>query len=240
MKKIIRVTRHSLDWVPILEKASLIAICYLLFNCECAADEDIGQVTITMNLPFKTNPSRVWQIGYSADNTLSVDQFRLCTFSDTTDVIGMWHPSSSSDGYYPYTGQNRETSSRVSKSNGWAVEAGQIAMEGSNTGQYSLLRFVVPVTGTYKLIGVFKGVHYGLSSTDVHILVNSTSVLNEIIEGYGGDPKFHTIEGPHPTAPFEKEFTLKKNDIVTFAVGYGPNKTHYNDTTGLTVLIEKK
>ena len=30
---------------------------------------------------------------------------------------------------------------------------------------------------------------------------------------------------------------LKANDRITFAVGYGENKTNYSDTTGLSVRI---
>jgi hypothetical protein len=53
--------------------------------------------------------------------------------------------------------------------NGWAIRPGEVAMEASNTGQYSLIRFVAPVAGTYKINAHF-GVHFGLSSTDVHVL----------------------------------------------------------------------
>jgi hypothetical protein len=60
--------------------------------------------------------------------------------------------------------------SRMGSNNGWAVRPGEVAMEASNGGQYSLVRFVAPVAGTYKITAQFAGIHFGWSSTDVHVL----------------------------------------------------------------------
>jgi hypothetical protein len=53
----------------------------------------------------------------------------------------------------------------------------------------------------------------------------------------GGDPAFHEIKGTSPTAAYKGRVRLKAHDIVTFAVGYGKNKTNYCDTTGLFARI---
>jgi hypothetical protein len=111
-------------------------------------------------------------------------------------------------------------------------------MEGSNTGQYSLVRFVAPKAGTYKITAQFEGVHFGLSSTDVHVLHNGKSLFDADVNGYGGDPAFHKIEGSSPTAEYTGEIKLRAHDIVTFAVGYGKNKTNSCDTTGLFAHVE--
>ena len=213
--------------------AFFVGLC-LLSHCK----NNITKPEVSSNLSFTVNSDGLWQIGYSADSTLSLDQFRLCTFPDTSDIIGMWHPSKDPNGYYPYLAQNRSEKSELSKTNGWATRPYQIAMEGSNNGQFSLLRFIAPVTGVYKIRAVFEGIHFGLSTTDVHILHNSNSIFSELIEGYGGDPFYHKIEGSHPSATYENSLSLKKNDILTFAVGYGANKNHYSDTTGLLIFIE--
>jgi hypothetical protein len=110
-------------------------------------------------------------------------------------------------------------------------------MEASNTGQYSLVRFVAPQAGTYKVSVRFEGIHFGLSTTDVHLLYNATSLFDADIEGYGGDPAFHKVEGASPTAVYSGQVELKANDTVTFAVGYGKNKTNYCDTTGLFAQV---
>jgi hypothetical protein len=76
-----------------------------------------------------------------------------------------------------------------------------------------------------------------LSTTDVHVLKNSVSLFDAYVEGYGGDPAFHRIEGAHPRASYSGIANLKAGDVVTFAVGYGRNHTHTCDTTGLFARI---
>ena len=67
-------------------------------------------------------------------------------------------------------------------------------MEASNVGQYSVVRFVAPASGTYTISAKFAGVHFGLSTTDVHVLHNGSSLFAADIEGYGGDPAFHKLK----------------------------------------------
>jgi hypothetical protein len=206
---------------------------------------------LSADFSFRDNPSRasgskVWQYGYSETNSLAPDQFRVDVQSDRTDMkcdptgsIGFWHPAASSGpgpGYYPYVAYNTAKQPQVG-CKGWAVRPGEVAMEASNSGQYSLVRFTAPVAGTYKISAQFEGIHYGLSTTDVHVLHNATSIFDADIDGYGGDPAFHKVEGASPTANYSGHVELKANDTVTFAVGYGKNKTNSGDTTGLFAQV---
>ncbi|MCW3125502.1 MAG: hypothetical protein JWO03_1160 [Bacteroidetes bacterium] len=200
---------------------------------------DYEQPTISGGLSFEHNPSGDWQVGYSADTSLALDMFRLSTYADTSNIIGVWHPASGPSGYYPYVAQNRDTVTRVEPNGHWAARSGQLAMEASGTGQYSIVRYVVPVSGRYVLSATFEGIHYNLSSTDVHILMNATHLLDDQIDGYGGDPAYHAITGTHPSSSYRDTLQLQQHDILTFAVGYGANKTNYNDTNGLLVWLER-
>ncbi|WP_158752031.1 hypothetical protein [Acidobacterium sp. S8] len=204
----------------------------------------ISQVATTFDLStdfsLQHNPNGVWQYGYSASNSLDLKEFRLDGYADQAAPIGFWHPSFSKGpgpGWYPYIAHNSSKNTMFGSSNGWAARAGEVAMEASNTGQYSLVRFVAPMAGTYQISAQFEGIHFGLSSTDVHVISNDTQLFSADIDGYGGDPAFHKVEGASPTAAFSGKLTLKKGDIVTFAVGYGKNKTNFGDTTGLFVHI---
>ena len=49
-------------------------------------------------------------------------------------------------------------------------------MEASNIGQYSLVRFTAPSAGIYAISARFEGVHFGLSTTDVHVLHNAAAM----------------------------------------------------------------
>ncbi|HEX4488684.1 MAG TPA: hypothetical protein VH088_20565 [Terriglobales bacterium] len=194
---------------------------------------------------LKENPHGPWQYGYSETRSLSPGQFRLDKSTGTLGEIGFWHPSVSDSpgpGYYPYVAYNPSKDTQLGSSNGWSARSGEFAMEGSNSGQYSIVRFVAPVKGTYSVQAHFAGVHFGLSTTDVHVMHDEKSLFAAEIEGYGGDPSSHPVQGASPTANYDGEAKLKANDIITFAVGYGKNQTNYGDTTGLfaeVVLIKK-
>ncbi len=198
--------------------------------------------TFDMSADFslQNNPNQVWQYGYSETNSLDPSLFRFDKSTGTLDQIGFWHPSVSDrpgPGYYPYIAHNSAKQTQRGSSNGWAVRAGEIAMEASNSGQYSLIRFVAPSAGVYNVTARFEGVHFGLSSTDVHVLHNAKSLFDADIEGYGGDPAFHEVKGASPTAAYSGQIDLKANDTITFACGYGKNKTNYSDTTGLFAQV---
>jgi len=197
-----------------------------------------AQTTFDLAADFslQENPHKVWQYGYSETNSLAPDQFRFDKYSDGGSPIGFWHPDASKGpgpGYYPYVAYNTTKQSQAWPSaNGWVVRGGEVAMEASNSGQYSLVRFVAPVAGAYKISAQFAGVHVW-STTDVHVLHNGTSLFDADIDGYGGDPAFRKVEGASPTASYSGQIEMKANDTVTFAVGYGKNKTNSGDTTGL-------
>ena len=195
---------------------------------------------LSADFSLTTNPGKVWQYGYSATNSLAPDQFRLDHYVVKSDPVGFWHPAGGTPtqaGYYPYVAHNSTTHSQTDPTHGWAVRPREVAMEASNSGQYSLILFVAPAAGTYKVTAHFEGVHFHLSSTDVHVLHNSDSLFDADIDGYGGDPSFHVIQGTHPAASYSGAIRLKAKDKLTFAVGYGKNKTHFNDTTGLFVRV---
>jgi hypothetical protein len=216
----------------------LLLLNYYLVSCK----REVTDLPLDLSpvLSFEKNPYSNWEIGYSLDTSLNPEKFRRSVFTNTSTLIGMWHPGAGSTLYYPYTGQNRDSVSILDISTQWALRTRQIAMEGSNSGQYSLLRFLTPSPGTYRIKVTFEGIHFGLSSTDVHVLLNNTRLYDDLIEGYGGDPTFHPIIGTRPTITYEDLLTLVPGDIITIAVGYGPNKNHFNDTTGLLIILVKQ
>lgn len=212
--------------------AAIIVIIFGLFAQEPTTFD------LSADFSFRDNPNKVWQYGYSATNSLAPGEFRLDQYADAAGTVGFWHPAKGpGPNWYPYIAYNSTRKSQFGSSNGWAARPGEVAMEASNIGQYSLVRFVAPVAGTYKVGAQFAGVHFGLSTTDVHVLHNGTSLFDADIDGYGGDPAFHKVEGANPTASYSGQVELKANDTVTFAVGYGKNKTHYGDTTGLFAQV---
>jgi len=191
-------------------------------------------------MSFTHNPNGVWAYGYSATPSLHPDAFRPCGTSDVHDAIGFWHPTgleAGDAGYYPYVAANSSGRARVDPTARWALRPHEVAMEASNDGRYALVRFVAPVAATYRLKARFAGVHFRLSSTDVHVLRGATSLFDADIEGYGGDPAFHGVTSRQATAVYSTRLALGAGEVLTFAVGYGRNRTHFNDTTGLVVRV---
>lgn len=214
--------------------ASLFLLLAVLTPTETVFDLSTG-------FSFQNKTGLVWQYGYSATNSLDPSGFRTDEYADPSGPVGFWHPSVSQGpgpGWYPYVAYNQTEQSQFGSMKGWAVRPGEVAMEASNSGQYSLVRFVAPRKGTYHIAARFEGVHFGLSTTDVHVLHNATSLFDADIDGYGGDPEFHKVEGANPAAEYTGKVKLDANDTITFAVGYGKNKTNSCDTTGLFAKVE--
>jgi hypothetical protein len=226
--------------------AAIVAVVVMGFASSALVAQADTIFDLSNDFSVEANPNKVWQYGYSDSNSLAVDQFRLDKFANSNDTaanasgcIKFWHPTANKGpgpGYYPYIAFNSSKQSEVG-CKGWAVRPGEVAVEGSNIGQYSLIRFVAPMAGTYRVSANFEGIHYGLSTTDVHVLHNDTSLFEAYINGYGGDQAFHKVEGADPSAKYSGEVAMKAKDIITFAIGYGKNKTHYGDTTGLFAKV---
>lgn len=217
-----------------------VAVRLLSFVLVCSGAQSQTSFDVGADFSLEKNPNGVWQYGYSLTKSLEPSEFRLDTQTEIVDATGFWHPAENKGpgpGYYPYIAYNRTKETQYGSRKGWAVRAGQVAMEASNSGQYSLIRFVAPRRGTYRITARFEGIHFGLSTTDVHVLHNSSTLFSANIEGYGGDPGFHKVEGANPRAEYSGEIVLQENDTVTFACGYGANKTHFGDTTGLQARI---
>jgi hypothetical protein len=187
----------------------------------------------TFYLDGTTEIGNAWQFGFSATPSLKADAFRPSTYVDKREALQMWHPAAGNDGYYPYVALNTLPET-VEVFKGVIVRPMQVAMEGANDGRFSLVRFVAPATGVYWLQTQVEGIHVGPSTTDVHILLADHPLFDAWIEGYGGDPKFHAVVGVSPTARYATLLDLHKGDIVTFALGYGFNRTHFGDTSGIT------
>lgn len=192
----------------------------------------IASFDIGADFSLTQNPNGAWRYGYTNAAAALASQFQLDTYAARTVPIGFWHPDAQ-NGYYPYLAENSGGSTVADPTGSWALQPGEVAMEGSATGQYSVVQFVVSRPGTYEINASFAGIHFRLSSTDVHVLVGDVSIFDAQIAGYGGDPAFHAVQGASPTATYSAMRALRANDVISFAVGVGPSRDNTNDTTGL-------
>ena len=97
------------------------------------------------------------------------------------------------------------------------------------TSEYSVLRFVVPASGSYQLLGTFTGRDSGPATTNVSILLNSGV----------GSPLFTgdiNINGGGNAASFNLTQSFSAGDTLDFSIGDG-NGTYFNDSTGLKLSV---
>ena len=99
------------------------------------------------------------------------------------------------------------------------------AHPGSN-GDYSILRWTAPNQGSYFLSTIFSGLE-NLTTSDVHVLYNGTSLFDENIDGFGLTAARN----------FSTNLSLATGDTLDFAVGFGSNRNYFNDTAGIQAVI---
>jgi hypothetical protein len=186
---------------------------------------------------LSANPNGPWRYGYTRGTRLARAEVVPAKMSEPKGDVGFWHPASGASGYYPYVAGNLGASTARDATGSWAVRPGELALEASKVGQYAVVEFTVPTAGAYVIAADFSGIHKRLSTTDVHVLLNDDSVFSATIDGYGGDPALVPRKGASPTATYRATLTLRAGDVLTFAVGAGPDHKHLNDTTGVVVTI---
>ena len=103
-------------------------------------------------------------------------------------------------------------------------QPGQLAEEGGETNQVSIIRWTAPFSGTFTIAATFSGLSSHGDSSDVHVLLNGISIFNA-----------NVIGSPSPQS-YSNTRNLVASDIIDFVVGNGGNGA-LEDTTGLSASI---
>lgn len=103
-------------------------------------------------------------------------------------------------------------------------QPGQLGFHPGPSDENAVIRFTAPDTGPYTLASTFTGLDRKPTTTDVHVLVNSSSIFDGIVNAFGSGPTFSTL------------LTLNAGDTVDFSVGFGAGG-FANDTTGLAATL---
>jgi hypothetical protein len=176
------------------------------------ADDIAGSFSIA------SNPNGAWSYG-----SLSGSTFTPFTVSSPAVGSGFWTTSS---GFPVVVGNN--TGATVFYST-WAGPTDTLILHPDNTGIASDVRWKAPSAGMYSIGGLFEGVDYqGPTTTDVHILLNGSSLFSDNISSYLVPSKFTILK------------SLSSGDTIDFAVGYGVDGNYFFDSTGLSGSITKE
>lgn len=203
-------------------KFQLILIIAALLSC--AARPSLA-LTFDASDDFSSshNPNGIWSYGWSSSLGSSLN---LYTDPVVNGELNGWiYPpiTSLNSPFVWHNGtENLITSGTVK------IEANQIVFHPGPSGQYSIVRWTAPEAGNYSLATTFAGADYiGQTTTDVHVLHNSTSIFNDLINGFGESS----------AKSFTSTLQLMAGDTIDFAVGFGSNGHFYYDSTRLAATL---
>jgi len=170
---------------------------------------------IAASFSIASNPNGPWTYG-----SLSGSTFTPLTVSSASVGSGYWTTGAG----FPVVLANN-TGSTVNFSS-WSLPTDMLNLHPDPTGIESDVRWTAPSSGTYSIAGLFEGVDpSGPTTTDVHVLLNGSSLFSDNISSYLVPSAFSFLE------------SLSAGDTVDFAVGFGTDGNYLFDSTGLAGSI---
>ena len=99
-------------------------------------------------------------------------------------------------------------------------------------GEMSVVRWTAPSSGAVKIEGRFQGIDTGGTGPTGGTTTAVAMVHNLAATLFEGN-----INGYDSKVPFSMSKSVSAGDTIDFSVGYGSNRTYFNDSTGLSVTI---
>ena len=187
-----------------------------------AADNIVGDFSPS------SNPTGNWSYGFTS--TLG-GTFNLFTTSTTQvppnqlpcdGTVMFWTTPSG----FPLVGHN-PSGMTVTCSSTVSVPNDVLTMHPGPSGAQAVVRWTAPASGTYAIQGFFEGLDFvGPTTTDVHILLNSSTSL------FSGN--ISSFEVP---LTFTLSLSVSAGDKIDFVVGFGSDGNYLFDSTGLKGTI---
>jgi hypothetical protein len=170
------------------------------------------------------NPSGVWTYGWS---TALGTPFVRSEINGVVEGLDYWAgpvAEPSRPGRFPLVIDNG-TDHSIFAFGTVVIGSGVLAMHPGPTGEYAVLRFTAPSAGSYSLSSAFSGIDIRPTSTDVHVLVNGTSIFNGSVAAFGSGPSFGAL------------INLPLNGTIDLAVGPGAYNDFFFDSTAVNLSV---
>lgn len=172
------------------------------------------------------NPSGPWEYGISDSLGSDLHLFSLFTGVSASSELAYW--------------SNDSTTAPSALLNASAVDQhlggtttyapGEFILHPGSAGQLATARWTAPAAGMVHVEATFTGrsgwKSAPVTTTDVHLLVNSAALASGFIN-VGGNPNEYSLSQDVPIAP---------GDRIDFAVGYG-NGSYLFDSTALAATL---
>jgi hypothetical protein len=181
-----------------------------------------GTYDVAADFSTNSNPNGVWSYGYATVLGGSLILYTDTSFS-TPSVIGWRH----NIGFgVPAVFYNRTANTTTTGDGTPNLGPYQACFHPGPDDEYSIYRFTAPAAGNYQLQAAFVGADVGGTTTDVHVLLNDSSIFDGSVNGFG----------PGTGPSFSTNLVLQANDRIDFEVGYGNNGFFY-DSTGIQAIL---
>lgn len=172
------------------------------------------------------NPNHVWSYGWSSTLGSGLNLFTQSNPLNPNFPSDVWSTPTIPALMAEHNGTESILFDRVHSR---TFQPNQLALHPGPNGQYSLLRWEAPETGTYSLTSAFSLLDATAEgATDVHVLHNNVQLFSDFINSFG------LITS---STSFNTTLSVLGGDTVDFAVGFGSNLNFIDDTTGVDVTI---
>ncbi len=167
------------------------------------------------------NPTGAWSYGWS---TSLASAFNLDSNPFVINGLTAWDDASHQVGLTPNVNHNG-TAGVISFSN-TVFLPGQLTLHPGSAGEKSIVRWTAPASGSMDINAVFAGRALNPTTTDIHVLHNSVSLFDGLVNNFNVGHPFSTTS-----------IGVAMGDTIDFKVGFGSNNNFNGDTTSLDAVI---
>lgn len=179
-----------------------------------------------------SNPAGSWSYGSRADlndTALAVySSFTTSLVFSQSGPLSIWYLPDVSPFGVPFVLKNESGADvTIDSSPPVVVPVGRLMVHpgpsaaGEGVDSFTVVRWTAPVAGTFQVSATFYGMDIG--DTDVHVVVNGTSVFDDVRSGVGDNRSFNG------------SVTVSAGDTIDFVVGRNGDESF--DSTGLDASI---
>jgi hypothetical protein len=207
-----------------------IRLSFLLLLLAVAPGASAGTVyDAAGDFSLTSNPNGVWSYGTTGMTlTGPLTLFTATAINVGAPFVDGWVGTELpfGPGSIPFPEVAKNTTGSTQSANDVVVLHYELTEHPSNTGAYAIVRFTAPTSGVFQVNTTFEGRETFPTSTDVHVLLNGSSLFDGAVVGFG----------PPSDQSFAMSLNLNAGDHLDFAVGWG-NGTFFGDTTALAATI---
>jgi hypothetical protein len=203
-------------------KSALISTFATLLSLVVLTRQSAAQVySAAGDFSTASNPNGAWSYGSSTGLASVFIPSAIPTNNDSGLHLDGWLGTTVDTS--PYVLHNATAHNVTNAST--VYQPGQLGLHPGPQGQYSIVRWTAPFSGTFSINATFSGLSLLGDTTDVHIFLDGVSIFNSNVNG-----------SPAPTS-YSGLQSVVAGDRIDFAVGFGTNGNHNEDTTGLSATI---